>query len=223
MSWSCQVPSNWPMYSTSACTVKASDLPGSFLTFTSVTGASTRTYAMANYLEGGLNAYGVSIRWKEVDFATTTLGSSTSSATSTSSASPSSPPTTSAAAAASSVASNCGASSGLSGGAKAGIGIRVAIGALAILGAFSLLLSRHRRRKMGRTGAAESYPVENEQKHPDMVQYLPVKVDNLITQLLPCIMRSMVRASLQQKCQKCMELPVRSYTEVVLEGVIVGV
>ncbi|KAE8442476.1 hypothetical protein EG329_003319 [Mollisiaceae sp. DMI_Dod_QoI] len=173
ISWSCQISNDWPQYSTDACTVNASNLPGSSLIFTSVNGTSTTTYAMNNSQAGGLNAYGVSIRWKAADFASTT-SSPTSSSTSRS-ASPSTTPTTSGAASTSSAASNPNTSSGLSSGAKAGIGVGVTVGALAILGALFMFFWRYRRQQTSEKGLTEPVPVEH--KHPNAGNYAAAEVN----------------------------------------------
>ncbi|KAF8861434.1 hypothetical protein BDZ45DRAFT_799902 [Acephala macrosclerotiorum] len=52
------------------------DLPGTSLMFTWVNGTSTATYTISNSRARRLNTYGVSIGWKEADFATTTSASS---------------------------------------------------------------------------------------------------------------------------------------------------
>lgn len=152
--WSCQKSTNWPQYATDACTVDGSDLPSSTLSFNSANGTSTSKYGVVNTAAGGLNAYGISIRWKAADFVATPTASASSSSPTTSPA----PATTSGAIATQFSSSGAGASSGLSAGAKAGIGIGAAIGVLALLALMFLLFRRHRGQHVVPT--EESVPVE---------------------------------------------------------------
>ncbi|KAJ5396947.1 hypothetical protein N7509_005060 [Penicillium cosmopolitanum] len=107
------------------------------------------TYTQGNVVTSyggsyGVNAKGISIRWKEADFATTTTSSSpTTSRTSTSTST--------------SKASDFNSSAGLSPGAKAGIGVGVGLGVPLLLGVLYLiyLVRRNTARKEAAAAAAD--------------------------------------------------------------------
>ncbi|KAH6677417.1 hypothetical protein B0J14DRAFT_584205 [Halenospora varia] len=84
-----------------------------------------------------VNAPGISVRWKEADFVSTTSTSSTSSTSSVSTPSQTGTPAT------------ASAPSGLSAGAKAGIGVGVAVAVLGFLAALAFFILRRRRAKKG--------------------------------------------------------------------------
>jgi len=161
--------------------VNGSDLPSSTLMFTSVNGTSTTTYKVINTDAGGLNAYGVSIRWKEADFIATPTTSTTSTLSSThssSSATSTSPTASTSQTASTSPAAGSSNTSSLSSGAKAGIGIGVAIGVLAILGALFVLFTRYRRRQMNSMKTTVPTPYKDETYghyapvHPSSPRYM---------------------------------------------------
>ncbi|KAI7970372.1 hypothetical protein EIK77_006217 [Talaromyces pinophilus] len=123
----------WPWYSTELCTYQGS-VTSTFL-FTASESISTAT-GLAN-----LNAYGMEIRWQASDTSTprTTTASSTSPtsvsaspASTALSTSPTSTPTST-------------STSSLSTGAKAGIGIGAALGALILLAGIIFFFIRRRR------------------------------------------------------------------------------
>jgi hypothetical protein len=148
-SYTCQSRSDWPWFSTEPCSRDWDNFPeGSIFYITSTVGSSTTV--ISGPLEGGgVNAYGISIRWQSQDFPATTTSitsntpspsfSPTSSVPSTSSLPtsfyPSVSPTPSAT-----------ASQGLSPGAAAGIGVVVTVISLALVAAAILFILRHRRR-----------------------------------------------------------------------------
>lgn len=76
-SYSCQTSTNWPQYSTLSCTAQVTDLPS---TVTAVTSGTSKVPIGLNY-GGGVNTFGVSIRWKEKDFPTTATATATATAT----------------------------------------------------------------------------------------------------------------------------------------------
>jgi len=142
-SYTCHQPSDgvWPWYSTNLCTI---DYPAIVpVTYTtSLVGSGWTTTVVEG---GGVNAYGLAIRWKSRDFATatSTATSSTSSAAGFKSTSMSTettsggPPGT---------ATPQHQDAGLSTGAKAGIAAgAIAAGALVAVGALVFFLRRRRR------------------------------------------------------------------------------
>lgn len=62
--FSCQTSTDWPQYSTLACTVMVSDLPEPAPA--SIT-SGTSVYPIGFNAKGGINAFGVSIRWRKGD------------------------------------------------------------------------------------------------------------------------------------------------------------
>lgn len=119
----------------------------------------------------GINAQGISIRWKAADFAAAT----TTSHTSTTATTPASNTATSTASATNEVASSN--DNGLSIGAKAGIGIGVAIGVLALIGVAVLLWIRRRKSQPSERDDEKS---QNNTVHPVNEldgRYIPAELD----------------------------------------------
>ncbi|PWI72128.1 uncharacterized protein PCL_10751 [Purpureocillium lilacinum] len=137
-SYTCHQPSDgaWPWYSTNLCTI---DYPAIVpVTYTtSLVGSGWTTTVVEG---GGVNAYGLAIRWKSGDFATATSTSSAAGFKSTSMSTETTsggPPVT---------ATPQHQDAGLSTGAKAGIAAgAIAAGALVAVGALFFLLRRRRR------------------------------------------------------------------------------
>ncbi|KAK8062148.1 hypothetical protein PG997_014245 [Apiospora hydei] len=136
--FTCQTRPLYDFESTLGC---STNLPVNTYTLSTVTivnnGATTVTPITAS--GGGINAYGVQLRYNAAATSSQTQSStSSSSANPSSTSSPSSTPTATDAAA---------SSSGLSSGAAAGIGIGCAVGGIAILAAVVFLFLRGRRRQ----------------------------------------------------------------------------
>ncbi|KAK2768193.1 hypothetical protein FQN54_000045 [Arachnomyces sp. PD_36] len=161
--YSCQTQDgSWPQYSTMICQALVADLPTSI---TAVTSGTTEVPIGLN-AGGGINAFGLSIRWKEGDFPDTTTGAeatttggSTTSQEETGTAKEGS---TSTAHTSQVIMTNITqptsepSSEGLSTGAKAGIGVGVAAVALIILGIIIFFLRRQRKSRSGVSGAEAS-------------------------------------------------------------------
>lgn len=113
-------------------------------------------YVTATKSGAGVNAYGVEIRWQSTDFASSSPSSSQSPPT----ASTTGPSSTGGATAPAQESNGSGGGGGgLSTGAKAGIGIGAAIGAILVLVGVAFFVRRARTRR-GPVGAA----VPNDEK-----------------------------------------------------------
>ena len=84
--YSCQTSTDWPQYSSMACTAVISDLPSQVTAITS----GTSVIPIGLNAGGGINAFGISIRWKEGDI-TATASTSSRGPTSTTQSMSSSP------------------------------------------------------------------------------------------------------------------------------------
>lgn len=178
--YSCQTSTNWPQYSTLVCTVEVSDLPSSLVPASITSGASVIPIGLQ--AGGGINAFGLSIRWKAGDFTTTSSSSapSTSPQSSSSIAQSASTPSSSSTSPATTASKSTGTSSTdqstsstsssgqLSTGAKAGIGVGAAIGALAIFSILVFYAMRYRRapamrraHELGVGGTSQWFPLKS--------------------------------------------------------------
>ncbi|KAJ9302099.1 hypothetical protein DTO271G3_965 [Paecilomyces variotii] len=118
----CQTRTDWPWYSTDACTyVNTNPVP---YTYTTTDNKGDYVTSTTTNVEG-FNAYGVSIRYQATDFASAQKTSSSVPSTSSSSSSSRSAPTLE--------TSSSSASNGLPTGAKVGVGVGCSVGVLLLI------------------------------------------------------------------------------------------
>ncbi|KAJ6007892.1 hypothetical protein N7540_011868 [Penicillium herquei] len=137
--YNAQTGDDWPWYTTNPCTSSNANASSVYSYTVTVSGTSTVTETGTF----GVNAKGVSIRWKSADFAssTATLTSTSDLITSTTTSQ-----TAAAIATAPSDSNSQKSSSGLSTGAKAGVGVGVVAGAILLI---ALAFWLYRRRQKG--------------------------------------------------------------------------
>lgn len=157
-SYSCQADKTaWPWYSTELCTYQGS-VTSTYL-FTASESISTAT-GLAN-----LNAYGMEVRWQASDTSTSSTTSASTMASSTLSTSvPASPASTTST---HTPAPTSTTTSSLSTGAKAGIGIGAALGALIILAGIIFFFIRRRRNN----AAANKQKSKNTHSTPELPEH----------------------------------------------------
>ncbi|KAJ5676059.1 hypothetical protein N7462_008956 [Penicillium macrosclerotiorum] len=155
--YNAQTGTDWPWYTSNQCTSSNANASSVYSYTVTVSGTSTVTQTGTF----GVNAKGVSIRWKSADFAPSTSSLSASSTTTTSA---STPDTTSQAATATTIAASAAASdnssqnssSGLSTGAKAGMGVGIAAGAMIFITLAFWLYRRRRKTSFIQNGRIKS-------------------------------------------------------------------
>jgi hypothetical protein len=147
-SYSCQKEDYFKFYSTEPCTRNYDAFPTtSTLSITSVANGTT-TITPSVMTTGGVNAFGVSIRWQSTDFTTTT-------------ASPAVITITSVVTATEVLTENKTTTYSLTPGAAAGIGIGGTLILVAIIAVVAFLFLRHHRRsKLKAMNALQSRPQE---------------------------------------------------------------
>ena len=148
-SYTCQTRNDFAWFSTEPCSRDWDNFPeGSIIYVTSAVNSST-TVISGVLATGGVNAYGISIRWQSQDFP------ATATSTTSNTPSPSFSPTSSIPSTRSlptsfypsvSPTPNATASQGLSPGAAAGIGVVATVISLALVVVAMLVILRYRRR-----------------------------------------------------------------------------
>src|SRR3984957_2910028 len=146
-SYSCQTGDNWPWFSTEPCARSFDAFPiASTLSITTMVNGVTAV-SPSVLTHGGVNAYGISIRWQSTDFAITVTHPITTTLTSVITSTIISNETTShsltPSAAAGSGIANETTSHSLTPSAVAGIGVSVTLIFVAIIAVVTLFILRH--------------------------------------------------------------------------------